>query len=259
MTTPLADQLGSIGLRYLAENLDDIIALTTRKRWSPTQLLEHIVELETKDRTRRSLERRLRRSQIGRFKPMADFDWSWPKHLDRQKVESALRLDFMEQTGNVVLVANQGLGKTMVAKNIAYQAALAGHAVRFVSASQLLLDLGAQESAKALDRRLRYWSSIKLLVIDEIGYLSYDSRNADLLFQVVSRRYENKSLVLTTNLVFQDWPTIFPNAACTTALIDRVIHHALIIAIQGDSYRKRDAEQAAKCDPRRGRKKSPAE
>ncbi len=258
MTTPLADQLGSIGLRYLAENLDDIIALTTRKRWSPTQLLEHIVEVETKDRTRRSLERRLRRSQIGRFKPMADFDWSWPKDLDRQKVESALRLDFMEQTGNVVLIANQGLGKTMIAKNIAYQAALAGHAVRFVSASQLLLDLGAQESAKSLDRRLRYWSSIKLLVIDEIGYLSYDSRNADLLFQVVSRRYENKSLVLTTNLVFQEWPTIFPNAACTTALIDRVIHHALIIAIQGDSYRKRDAELAAKSDSRRGRRKSPA-
>lgn len=258
MTTPLADQLSSIGLRYLAENLDDIIALTTRKRWSPTQLLEHIVDVESKDRTRRSLERRLRRSQIGRFKPMADFDWSWPKEVDREKVESALELDFMEQAGNVVLIANQGLGKTMIAKNIAYQAALAGHAVRFVSASQLLLDLGAQDSAKSLDRRLRYWSSIKLLVIDEIGYLSYDSRNADLLFQVVSRRYENKSLVLTTNLVFQEWPTIFPNAACTTALIDRVIHHALIIPILGDSYRKREAEVAAKSAPRRGRRKMTA-
>jgi DNA replication protein DnaC len=258
MTTPLADQLGCIGLRYLAENLDDIIALTTRKRWSPTQLLEHIVEVETKDRTRRSLERRLRRSQIGRFKPMADFDWSWPKDLDRQKVESALRLDFMEQTGNVVLVANQGLGKTMIAKNIAYQAALAGHAVRFVSASQLLLDLGAQDSAKSLDRRLRYWSSIKLLVIDEIGYLSYDSRNADLLFQVVSRRYEKKSLVLTTNLAFRDWPTIFPNATCATALIDRVVHHADVIAIQGQSYRRREAEVEAQTKHPSRKRKEPS-
>jgi DNA replication protein DnaC len=255
MTTPLADQLTALGLRYVAQNLNDLIDLTTRKRWSPAQMLEHLVDLESKDRTRRSLERRLRRSQIGRFKPMADFDWSWPEEVDRDKVESALRLEFMEQAGNVVLVANQGLGKTMVAKNIAYQAAVAGHAVRFLSASQLLLDLGAQDSAKSLDRRLRYWSTIKLLVLDEIGYLSYDSRNADLLFQVVSRRYENKSLVLTTNLVFQDWPTIFPNAACTTALIDRVIHHSLIIPIKGESYRKREAEITAKRKPGRPRKK----
>jgi DNA replication protein DnaC len=253
MTINLAEQLAAIGLRYTAENLDDIIALTTRKRWSPTRMLEYIAEVETKDRMQRSFERRLRRSQIGRFKPMADFDWSWPEEIDRKKVKAALSLDFMDNAGNVVLVANQGLGKTMIAKNIAYQAALAGHAVRFVSASQLLLDLGAQDSARSLDRRLRYWSSIKLLVLDEIGYLSYDSRNADLLFQVVSRRYENKSLVLTTNLIFQDWPSIFPNAACTTALIDRVIHHSLIIPIKGESYRKREAEVAAKRKPRRKR------
>lgn len=251
MTINLHEKLAEIGLRYTADNLDDIIAMTTKKRWSPTKLLEYIAEVESKDRMQRSFERRLKRSQIGGFKPISDFDWSWPEEIDRKKVRAALSLDFMEHAGNVVLVANQGLGKTMIAKNIAYQAALAGHAVRFVSASQLLLDLGAQDSARALDRRLRYWSTIKLLVLDEIGYLSYDSRNADLLFQVVSRRYENKSLVLTTNLVFKEWPSIFPNAACTTALIDRVIHHSLIIPIKGKSYRKREAEIAAKRKPRR--------
>lgn len=257
MTTPIDEQLRAIGLRYVAENLNDIVALTTKKRWSPLQMLEYVADLENKDRIQRSIERRLRRSHIGRFKPMADFDWSWPEEIDRRKVESALRLDFMEQAGNVVLVANQGLGKTMIAKSIAYQAALAGHAVCFVSASQLLLDLAAQDSARALDRRLRYWSTIKLLCLDEIGYLSYDNRNADLLFQVVSRRYENKSLVLTTNLVFNDWPTIFPNAACTTALIDRIIHHAIIISIKGESYRRRDAAIEAKRKPR-SRKKNQA-
>jgi DNA replication protein DnaC len=253
MTINLAEQLAAIGLRYSAENLDDIIAMTTKKRWSPARMLEYVAEVESKDRMQRSFERRLKRSQIGRFKPMADFDWSWPEEIDRNKVKAALSLDFMDNAGNVVLVANQGLGKTMIAKNIAYQAALTGHAVRFVSTSQLLLDLGAQDSARSLDRRLRYWSSVRLLVLDEIGYLSYDSRNADLLFQVVSRRYENKSLVLTTNLIFQDWPSIFPNAACTTALIDRVIHHSLIIPIKGESYRKREAEIAAKRKPRRKR------
>ena len=132
----------------------------------------------------------------------------------------------------------------MIAQNIAHQAILAGHSALFLTAAQLLLDLSAQDSARALDRRLRYYASRPLLCVDEIGYLSYDSRNADLLFQVVSRRYERRSLVLTTNLAFADWPSIFPNAACTTALIDRVVHHADILAIEGDSYRRRDAQAA---------------
>ena len=160
-----------------------------------------------------------------------------------------MQLEFLAATRNVVIVAPQGLGKTMIAQNIAHAALLAGHAALFVTAAQMLLDLGAQDSARALDRRLRYYASRPLLCIDEIGYLSYDARNADLLFQVVSRRYERKSLILTTNLAFSDWPTIFPNAACTTALIDRVVHHAEIIAIEGESYRRREA-QAGK-PPRR--------
>jgi DNA replication protein DnaC len=199
-----------------------------------------------KDRARRGLERRLSRSRLERFKAMADFDWNWPKKIDRGLVESALRVHFVESARNVVLVAPQGLGKTMIAQNIAHQAILAGHSVLFLSAAQLLLDLAGQESARALDRRLRYFAKIGLLVIDEIGFLAFDNRNADLLFQVVSRRYEKKSLVLTTNLAFRDWPTIFPNATCATALIDRVVHHADVIAIEGESFRKREAEQSAK-------------
>jgi DNA replication protein DnaC len=177
---------------------------------------------------------------------MADFDWNWPKKIDRDLVESAVRSDFIESARNVVLVAPQGLGKTMIAQNIAHQAVLSGHGVLFISAAQLLLDLAGQESARALDRRLKYFAKVGLLVIDEIGFLAFDNRNADLLFQVVSRRYEKKSLVLTTNLAFRHWPTIFPNATCATALIDRVVHHADVIAIEGESYRKREAEQSAK-------------
>ena len=242
----LAQKLDELGLRWTVESLDDLVALATQKRWGPVQVLEHIVEQELAEKRRRSLERRLKRSQIGRFRPMADFDWSWPKKIDRKLIESALALDFLESAGNIVLVAAQGLGKTMIAKGIAHAAAHAGHTVRFVTASDMLLDLAGQDSARALDRRLKYWASIKLLILDELGYLSYDARNADLLFQVVSRRYENKSLVLTTNLAFKDWPSIFPNAACTTALIDRIVHHADVVAIEGDSYRRRDAARKTK-------------
>lgn len=244
--TPLADQLRGLGLRFTADHLDDLVARATKQRLSPTQLLEQLAEHETQERAQRSLERRLGRSRVGRFKAMADYDWAWPQRIDREAVEAALRLDFIADGRNVVLVANQGLGKTMIAKNLAYQAALKGHSVLFLSAAQMLLDLAAQDSARGLERRLRHYCRPALLCLDEIGYLSYDNRNADLLFQVVSRRYEHKSMVLTTNLAFSDWPSVFPNAACATALIDRVVHHAEVLVIEGESYRRREAESATK-------------
>jgi DNA replication protein DnaC len=240
----LAEALRAIDLAHTAGELDDLVALATKRRWSPTQLLEYVADAEQRERAKRSLERRLGQSKLGGFKPSADFDWAWPKRIDRDAAEAAVRLDFLGEARNIVFVAPQCLGKTMIAQNITHAALLAGHSALFITAAQMLLDLGAQESVRALDRRLRYYASRSLLCIDEIGYLSYDARNADLLFQVVSRRYERKSLVLTTNLAFSDWPTIFPNAACTTALIDRVVHHAEIIAIEGESYRRREAEAA---------------
>lgn len=246
MTLSLADQLKAIGLRHTSSTVDDIVALATKKRWSPVQLLEHLAHIEAEERARKSLDRRISCGRVGRFKTMADFDWSWPNKIDRQAVEAALHLDFLENARNVVLVANQGLGKTMIAKNIAHQAILAGRSVIFTTAAQMLLDLGSQESARGLDRRLKHYSRVSLLVVDEIGYLSYDSRNADLLFEVITRRYESRSIVLTTNLQFSDWPTIFPNAACAIALIDRTIHYADVIALEGESFRRREAETAKK-------------
>jgi DNA replication protein DnaC len=246
----LAARLRALGLRHTADQLSDLIALATKKRMSATQILEHVVAGEEEDRARRSLERRTNRSRVGRFKPIADFDWNWPRKISRDAVEAALALDFVAEAGNVVLVAPQGLGKTMIAQNIAHQAVLAGHSVLFISAAQMLLDLGGQESARALDRRLKYYARVGILIVDEIGYLAYDNRNADLLFQVVSMRYEKKSIVLTTNLAFSDWPTIFPSATSATALIDRIIHHADVIAIEGESYRLREAK-AGKPRPRK--------
>jgi len=177
---------------------------------------------------------------------MADFEWSWPKTIDRPLVEQILTLDFLAQTENLVLVGAQGLGKTMIAKNLVHQALLHGHSALFTTAADLLLDLNGQETARALDRRLRHYCRPQLLCIDEIGYLAYDAHAADLLFQIVTKRYEQKSIVLTTNLAFRDWHTIFPNASCAVGLIDRLTHHAAIVKVTGDSYRLREAEQAQK-------------
>jgi DNA replication protein DnaC len=244
--TTLSDQLRQLGLLHTASDLNDFVARATQKRWSPVVLLEHLVQAELAARLRHRVERRLRDARLGRFKAMADFEWNWPTHLHRPTVERVFTLDFLAQRENVVIVAPNGLGKTMLAKNLVHQAILAGHSARLVTAADLILDLTSQETARALQRRLRTYLRPSLIAIDEIGYLAYDAHAADLLFQVVSRRYEQKSLVVTTNLPFKQWDTVFPNAACAVALIDRLTHHAEIITIEGESYRKREAEQAQK-------------
>jgi DNA replication protein DnaC len=244
--TTLPEQLRQLGLTQTATDLNDLIARATQKRWSPVVLLDAVVHAELDARARQRVERRLKEARVGRFKSMADFEWDWPKQIHRPSVERVLTLEFVTKRENAILLAAQGLGKTMLAKNLVHQAVLAGHSARFVTASDLILDLTGQETARALDRRLRAYARPSLLCIDEIGYLAYDAHAADLLFQVVSRRYEQKSMVVTTNLAFKAWDTIFPNASCAVALIDRLTHHAEIIAIEGESYRKREAELAQK-------------
>ena len=149
MTASLAQQLVALGLHAVGGELDDIVARATQKRWGPVELLSHIAELESSARARRSVERRMKLSKLGRFKPMADFEWNWPTRIDRDAVEAAVNLDFLPNKRNVVLVAAQGLGKTMVAQNIAHQAVQKGHTALFITASQMLLDLCSQDSARA--------------------------------------------------------------------------------------------------------------
>ena len=240
--TTLETDLRRLGLNRTADDLNDLIAEATRKRWSATVLLEHIVAAELEDRQRRSVERRLTCARLGRFKPLADWDWNWPTAFDRPALERILTLDFLARGENVILVGAQGLGKTMLAKNIAHQAVLTGHSALFTTAADLLLDLNGQETARALERRLRHYTRPSLVVIDELGYLAYDARAADLLFQLVSRRYEHRSLLITTNLPFKHWDTVFPNASCAVALIDRLTHHVEILVVEGRSYRRREAE-----------------
>ena len=162
-TTTLQTDLRRLGLNYTADQLNDLIALATRKRWSHTVLLEHIVAAELEEKQRRSVESRLKRARLGRFKPLADWDWQWPTALDRTALERILTLDFLARGDNVVLVGAHGLGKTMLAKNIAHQAVLAGHSALFTTAADLLLDLNGQETARALERRLRHYTRPTLL------------------------------------------------------------------------------------------------
>jgi DNA replication protein DnaC len=225
-------RLGLYGLLEMAEAL-------LHEPW-----LARVIEIEDAERARRSLKRRLLSSRLGLFKPIADFDWSWPEQCDRGLVEELFSLGFNDEAANVVFIGNKGLGKTMILKNLTHQAVLHGHTARFTLASDMLHDLATRDSTLSLARRLRRYTSPRLLAIDEVGYLSYDTRYADLLFEVVTRRYElRRSILLTTNKVFSEWNQVFPNASCVGTLIDRLLHRAEIVSLEGKSYRIKEAEE----------------
>lgn len=208
--------------------------------------LVRVLEIEESERLHRSFKRRLDNARLGTFKPMADFDYDWPKELDRALLDELFTLGFLEQAANVVIVGPNGLGKTMIAKNLLHQAVLRGYTARFTAASDMLHDLAAQDSSTALARRLRRYTTPMLLGVDEVGYLAYDARYADLLFEVITRRYQlRRPVVLTTNKSFGEWNEVFPNATCVVALVDRLVHRSEILTLAGDSYRLKEAKERA--------------
>jgi len=241
---PLRTRAEALHLHGLLAHWNEVVAAD----WLPRML-----DWEEQERRRRSLERRLKEAHIGSFKPLCDFDWSWPTRCDRAAIEALMALDFIAELGNIVIVGPNGVGKSMIAQNIAYQALMAGHTALFTTAGQLLGELCALDSDAALRRRLRQYARPQVLVIDEVGYLSYSNRHADLMFELVSRRYQLRSTLITTNRAFREWHEVFPNAACVVSLVDRLVHNAEVIAIEGESYRLKEAQERAEQRARKRR------
>jgi DNA replication protein DnaC len=214
-----------------------------------------LIAWEESERARRSRERRLQGALIGRFKPLRDFDWGWPTSIDRATLEALMSLDFLRDATNAVLVGPNGVGKSTLARNLAHEALIHGHTVLFTSAGQLLGKLASLDSDSALRRRLRYYVASTLLLIGEVGYLSHSNRHADLMFELISRRCEQKSTVVTINRAFAEWREVFPNAACVVLMADRLMHNAEVVSIEGESYRQRShGARPAKGQPASRRK-----
>lgn len=211
---------------------------------------------ELAERKQRSLQRRLASAKLGRFKPLSEFDWQWPQKIDQHAVQRLMQLAFLTDASNLIFIGGNGVGKSTLAQNLGYKAVMQGYTVLFTSAATMLNELAAQDGDNALRRRLAYYAKPQLLLIDEVGYLSYSNRHADLLFEIINRRYEKNATIVTTNRSFSEWNEVFPNAACVVSLIDRLVHHSEVIAIEGESYRMKEAQEQA--NKRREAKKGKA-
>jgi DNA replication protein DnaC len=236
-TTDLVEDLRGIGFRSPREALAAFLTHAHKNRIGPSETIEQLLTIERRARDATNLARRTRAAALGSFKPIDRFDWNHPRKIDRALIERLLGLDFVEQGDNVLFRGSSGVGKSMLAKALGQAALERGFSVRFSTLAAALADLLAQESLPAFERRLKRYLHPDLLILDELGYLPCDSRSADLLYNIVSRRHENKSIVMTTNLSFKQWRTVFPGAACVVALVDRFAQHCHRVDIDAESWR----------------------
>lgn len=236
-TKDLSTQLTQLGFRAGRDALAAFLTHAHKSRLGPTETIEGIIALERRARDTTNLARRTRAACLGTFKSLDRFDWAHPRKIDRALLERINTLDFAARGENVLLRGQSGVGKTMLAKNIGHAALLAGKTVRFTTLAAALADLLQQESLPAFERRLKRYTQPAVLILDELGYLPCDSRAADILFNIISRRHEQRSTVISTNLAFKQWGTVFPGAACVVALVDRFAQHCHKIDIDADSWR----------------------
>jgi DNA replication protein DnaC len=233
----VSERLTKLGFRTPADALSAFLTHAHKSRLGPTQTLEELIALERRIRETANLERRTRAACLGKFKPLERFEWAHPRKIDRPLLDQLSRLDFLKRSQNVLLRGPSGVGKTMLAKNLGQYALNSGHTVRFGTLATVLADLLQQESIPAFERRLKRYVLPQLLILDELGYLPCDSRAADILYNLISRRHETRSTIITTNLPFKQWSNVFPGAASVVALVDRFAQHCHRVDIEADSWR----------------------
>jgi DNA replication protein DnaC len=237
----LVQQLRRLQLQWVLQHYPALAEQAAREAWTPVRFLEHLIAGEAARRDEALVRRRVTAARLPGIKTLDGFDWSWPKKINRAQIQNLFRLDFLPRHGNVVLLGGVGVGKTHLAIALVHTACLQGHTALFASAVDIVNTLAAAQAAGGLKRELARLLKPTLLAIDELGYLPIDKFAADALFQTIGQRYERGSTVITTNRAFQQWPEIFNNdSTLTSALLDRLLHHAETVVIEGASYRMRE-------------------
>lgn len=243
-TVDLVEMLRKIGLRASREAIEALLVHATKTKLGPAQLVEQLSQVELREREARNLARRVKMATLGSPKPLDRFDWNHPRSVERGLYEHLYEtLDFVRRGENVLFRGQAGVGKTTLAQSLGLRALERGYTVRCCTLPAALADLLRQESLPATERRLRRYTSPDLLILDELGYVPCDSRAADLLFHIVSRRHERRSIVVTTNLAYKQWGTVFHEASCLGALVDRFAQHCHTLDIDADSWRHKEAQE----------------
>ena len=242
---PLRMQLATLNLSFMHEQYESLASIAADKHWSHIDYLGELASGEVAAREDRSVKRRIQDARFPVLKTLDQFDWNWPTKINRAQVQNLFHLDFVPQHGNVIFVSRTGLGKTHLMTALAHAACLRRYAVLFTGAIDIINTLAAAHAAGGMKRALARYIKPQVLAIDELGYLPIDKFGADCLFQIISHRYEHGATLITTNQVYKQWPTIFNNdSVLTSALLDRLLHHAETVRIEGKSYRMKDQIEA---------------
>lgn len=243
--TKLLEQLRALKLISVQENYPSLAKEAAQKQWTHVDYLARLIELESARRQELSIQRRIAAARFPCIKTLDQFDWSWPKKINRTQIQDLFRLAFLADKTNVIFLGGVGLGKSHFACALGYAACQAGHSVLFTTAVDIINTLTAAQAACRLKVELKRYVAPEILCVDEVGYLPIDKIGADLLFQVISQRYERGSIVLTTNQAYKHWAKVFNNdATLTSAVLDRLLHHAETVIIEGKSYRMKDQIEA---------------
>lgn len=237
----LATNLRLLGLPFMAEHHEEFARRAARDGLAHADFLAKLAEGELQLKHDRAILRRIRNARFPVVKTLDNFSWSWPRMINRMAIQNLFRLQFIDDRANVIFLGGVGLGKTHLATALGHAACMAAKSVLFSSAVEAINTLAAAAATNRLKAELKKYLAPDLLILDELGYLPIDKHGADLLFQIISQRYERGSIIITSNRAFKQWPQIFNNdSTLAAAILDRLLHHAEYQLIEGKSYRMKD-------------------
>lgn len=237
----LAAHLRQLRLAFILENYASLATQAASDGLSHLDYLSTLIEGEAHLKQDNRVARLIKLARFPVIKTLDGFQWSWPKKLNELQVKNIFKLQFIKDKANVIFLGGVGLGKTHLSTALAYTACLSGYSVLFSSAIDVVNSLAAAQAAGRLKHELNKYLKPQLLILDELGYLPIDKLGADLLFQIISHRYDQGSIIITSNKAYKHWPSIFNNdATLAAALLDRLLHRAETVQIDGPSFRMKD-------------------